>query len=215
MITTAKILNLDDRKMTLQLDYPLTREVIKKMISTVELRISDGREITNEQRRKTFAIIADIAKWSGHEPEYLRQMFTWDFIKRKGIEYFSLSDVDMTTSKEFISYLIDFCFINDVPTKDTLLNQTDDIGKYLYSCLEHSKCAICNKHAEVHHVDRIGMGRDREHILHEGLNAVALCREHHIQAHGNEIKLFKDNHIYGIKLDSYLCYRLNLKSKEQ
>ena len=67
----------------------------------------------------------------------------------------------MTTAKSFINYLIEFCFHWSVPTKDSLLNQTDDISKYLYLCLANRRCAICNKPAEVHHVDRIGMGRDR------------------------------------------------------
>ena len=125
---------------------------------------------------------------------------------------FSLSNVDMTTSKEFINYLIEFCFQHNIGTKDTLLTQTDDIGKYLYQCLEYRKCAICNKLADVHHVDRVGMGMNRQEIAHVGMKAIALCREHHMQAHQNEKRLFDAYHVYGIKLDSYLCKRLNLKS---
>lgn len=93
-----------------------------------------------------------------HEPEELRQYLEWDFCSRAMREWFSLSDCDMTTAREFITYLISFCFHWGVPTKDSLLTQTDDIGKYLYLCLENRRCAICNRPAEVHHVDRIGMG---------------------------------------------------------
>lgn len=216
MITTAKIIKYDGTLLLLEPDESINRELVQKKIGKVEVRLNDGRSISVEQRKKIFAIIRDISLWSGHEPEYLRQYLTWDFISTFDYEWFSLSDVDMTKAKELINYLIDFCFYHDVPTRDTLLNQTDDIGKYLYLCLEHRKCAICNKHAEVHHVNRIGMGRDREKIVHVGLKAIALCggcNGHHDEAHRNEKELFESNHVYGIKLDDYLCKCLSLNTK--
>ncbi|PWL41369.1 MAG: hypothetical protein DBY45_10165 [Clostridiales bacterium] len=215
MITTAKILSYDGRKLVLEPETSIERDLLKKQIGLVELRLSDGREISNEQRKKIFAIIRDISLWSGHDPEYLRQYLTWDYRSRNSIDVFSLSNVDMTTAKEFINYLIDFCFYHSIPTKDTLLNQTDDIGKYLYLCLEHRKCAICNQPAEVHHVNRIGMGRDREKIVHIGLKAAALCGKHHDAAHRNEQALFTEYCIYGITLDEYLCKRLTLNTKQR
>ena len=57
------------------------------------------------------------------------------------------------------------------------------------------------------------MGFDREQIVHVGLRAVCLCRNHHVKAHENENKLFKDNHIFGIRLDEYLCRVLHLNMK--
>lgn len=213
MILTAKITGYDGRTLEVIPDTPIDRELLKKQIHTVELRLDDGRHISAEQRKKIFAMIRDISEWSGHDPEPLRQLMTWDFVMERGMEWFSLSTVDMTTAKEFINYLIDFCFRMDIPTKDTLLHETDDISRYLYLCLEHRKCAVCNDPAEVHHVDRVGMGRDREQIVHEGLNAIALCRRHHDMAHTNESRLFERNHIYGIKLDKHLCEVLNLKKQ--
>lgn len=215
MTTTARLLRVDGSLLILKPDEPVGREILQKQAGIVELRIDDGRSISAEQRRKTFAIIRDISLWSGHAPEYLRQYLTWDYLSQSGGEPFSLSDVDMTTAREFITYLIGFCFDHNVPTKDTLLHHTDDIGKYLYMCLEHRKCAVCNGRAEVHHVDRIGMGRDREQVVHVGLEAIALCRGHHDEAHRDERGLFKAYHLYGIRLDEYLCkcLRLNTKSR--
>lgn len=214
MITTAKVLRLDDKRILLEPDESINREIIQKKITTVELRLDDGRTISAVQRKKIFALIRDIALWSGHEPEEIRSFLTWDFVsKSEDLQYFSLSDVDMTTARLFIDYLIEFCFIHSVPTKDTLLNQTDDISKYLYLCLKYRRCAICNAPAEVHHVDRVGMGRDREKIVHIGLLAIALCRIHHNDAHQDEKRLFEENFVYGIKLDRYLCERLSLNTK--
>lgn len=213
MITTASILKYDGSTLLLAPDDDLQRELLQKSISRVELRLTDGREISADQRRKIFAIIKDIAVWSGHDPEYIRSFLTWDFVGQTDKEYFSLSDVDMTTAKEFINYLIEFCFAHTVPTKDTTLNYSDDLYKYLYLCLEHRKCAICNAKAQVHHVDRVGMGRDREDIVHVGMRAIALCYEHHNEAHQSEKELFEKYHIHGIPLDRYLCDRLNLNTE--
>lgn len=157
MVVTAKIEKLEDGKLVLKPDTDISRFVEQKRPRRVEVRLDDGRTISVDQRRKIFAIIRDISLWSGHEPEELRQYLEWDFCSRAMREWFSLSDCDMTTAREFITYLISFCFHWGVPTKDSLLTQTDDIGKYLYLCLENRRCAICNRPAEVHHVDRIGM----------------------------------------------------------
>lgn len=212
MIVNAAIKSYDGHDLLLVPEEPIGRELEQKQIERVELRFDDGRTISNDQRRKIFAVIRDISLWSGHEPEYLRGFLTWDFCQRTWTDPFSLSTVDMSTAKEFLNYLIDFCFEFSIPTRDTLLNQTDDIGKYLYLCLEHRKCAICNARAQVHHVDRIGMGRDREEIVHVGLRAIALCKKHHDEAHHGEKELFEKHHIYGIKLDEYLCHRLALNT---
>lgn len=217
LITAAQVLKYDGDRLLLQPADDIGRELKQKQITSVELRLPDGRSISPMQRRKIWALITDIDEWAGNfVPEYTRNILEYNFITQMEYEeWFSLSTVDMTTARLFINYLVAFCFENNVPTKDTLLHQTDDIGKYLYLCLEHRKCAICNDYAEVHHVDRIGMGRDREKVVHIGLRAIALCHKHHIEAHDDEKGLFNKYHIYGIRLDKYLCDCLNLNTKER
>lgn len=215
MIATAKIISYDGETLLIKPLVAIDRELIQKQVDEIEIRLTDGREISAEQRRKIFAIVRDIAVWSGHDPEYIRQYMQFDFRGQNALDPFSLSDCDMSTARDFISYLIEFCFNYAVPTKDTLLNRTDDIGKYLYSCLEHRRCAVCNKPADVHHTTTVGMGRDREDIVHIGMEAIALCREHHIQAHQEGEAFFERYHIYGIKLDEYLCKILNLRRVEK
>ncbi|MCI5892251.1 MAG: putative HNHc nuclease [Clostridiales bacterium] len=187
---------------------------IKKLkIQYAELRLNDGRRITSGQRKKIFAIIGDICAWTGDIPEYMRQVLTWYFRSEADVDDFSLSDIDMTTATEFISFLINFCFTHDIPTRDTLLNNCDDIHRYLYMCLYHRKCAVCNDHADVHHIDRVGMGRDRNKINHLGLKAVALCRKHHTEIHIGEQEFLNKYHIFGIALNKELCERLKLNYK--
>lgn len=215
MTTTAKIVDYDGRLLTLEPDRPLLRELLQKETVAVELRLDDGRTISAAQRKKVFALIRDISLWSGHEPEYLRQLFTWDFRCQSGAGAFSLSDVDMTTAREFITYLIEFCMAHNVPTRRPLLEYADDTRRYLYQCLAHRKCAVCNAPAQVHHVDRVGMGRDRRHIGHLGLRAIALCQKHHMEAHGQGGAFFEKYHVQGIPLDAYLCQRLGLPTSHK
>ena len=166
-------------------ELAIDREITRQEIQTVEIRLFDGREISPEQRRKIFAIIGDIAWYSGHEPEYLRKLLTLEFVKDKGCEFFSLSNCEKSTATDFISWLIDFCFRWCVPTEDTLLMQADDIGKYLYSCLEHRKCAVCNAPADLHHVEADGMGRERNQTLQERGDERELRRKHRTEEHAH------------------------------
>lgn len=211
MTVTAKIIAYDGETLLVKPLVPVDREMFQKQVDTIEIRLTDGREISADQRKKIFALVRDIADWSGDYPEYIRQFTMFNYRLTNSVEPFSLSDCDMSTAREYISYLIEFCFMHGVPTRDTLLNRTDDINKYLYSCLEHRKCAVCNAKADIHHIDTIGMGGNREKTMHKGKEAIALCRKHHQEAHTRGNAFFEDYHIYGIPLDDYLCNTLNLR----
>ena len=134
------------------------------------------------------------------------------FIEQYGGEEFSLADCTMETATAFINYLIDFCFFENIGTTDTMLNRTDDIGHYLYSCLVNRKCCICNGKGEIHHCEgsRVGMGFDRNKISNVGRRAICLCRKHHNQAHQSEREFFEKYRVYGIKLDEYLVRKVGL-----
>lgn len=213
MTIKARITGYDGQTLTIAPEGPILPELMRKSINTVELRLDDGRSISAAQRRRIFATVRDIAEWSGDEPEYIRQCLSWDFRSIDGREAFSLSNVDMTTAREFLSYLIDFCFRWSVPTREPLLSRADDTDRYLYMCLWHRKCAVCNDPAQVHHVDAVGMGRSREELSHQGMRAIALCPTHHREAHAQPGFLAR-HHVYGIPLDKALCRRLGLGHKE-
>lgn len=103
MIVTAKIEKLENGKLVLKPDVDISRFLAQKRPRRVEVRLDDGRTISADQRRKIFAIIRDISLWSGQEPEELRLYLEWDFCSRCLREWFSLSNCDMTTAREFIT----------------------------------------------------------------------------------------------------------------
>jgi len=96
------------------------------------------------------------------------------------------------------------------------LEFVDDVPDYIYHCLITKKCCICGRHTDLHHVDRIGMGRDRNDIMHEGMEALPLCREHHTEAHTMpDAEFFGRYHLTGgIFMDKTLCRLYGLKRKK-
>lgn len=184
----------------------------KQEITECEIRLDDGRTISADQRKKIYATMRDISDCTGHMPEEVKALAKYDFISKTGCEYFSLSDCDMTTAREFLEFLIEFCIEWDIPTADSLLERSPDIARYLYSCLLNKCCAICGGKAELHHVDAVGAGRNRKEIIHLGMRVLPLCRRHHMEFHDTGRQTFCDKyHAFGIKMDQYLCGIWKLK----
>lgn len=166
------------------------------------LRLDDGRTITSDQRKKAYATMGDISIYSGHYPKEIKEILKYYYIGKTGEKYFSLSDCSVSTARDFISYLIDFCLEWDIPLTDTLLNRTDDIGKAIYSSLKHKRCVLCGAPGEIHHVDTIGKGRNRNNFDDSKLRKMCLCRKHHTEAHNIGVKTFEEKyHVYGITIN--------------
>jgi hypothetical protein len=220
MIIAGRIRDYDPDQRVLRIDAPFENvaDFARKKYEEVEVHLHDGRNISPRQRAKAWAIVADICRWSGYgirdEAEDVNETLKAYFCAERGIDPFSLANTDMTTARGYINYLIDFVLAYDVPCLDRLLNRTDDIDATLYAHLYHSKCVICGKKAVVHHCDTVGMGRDREEIVHVGMRAMALCsgeKGHHGEVHRIGQKTFEEKyHVYGIALDEILVKRLSL-----
>ena len=143
--------------------------------------------------------------------------FISEDLEQTADKIFSLSNAAMSLNCAFQPFLIRFILDWDIPCSFGLLEYVDDVPDYIYSCLMTKKCCICGKAAELHHIDRVGMGRDREDILHEGMEALPLCRLHHTEAHTMpDADFFKRYHIPGgIILDRTLCRLYGLKSNRR
>lgn len=175
-------------------------EILKeKYIHHAEMRFDDGRMITVEQRKKAYATIRDIADWTGYFPEEQKELLKYLHMAKTGCDYFSLSDCTVDEAREFINTIIEYAIENGVQLTDMGVNRTDDIGKYLYYCLKASKCAVCGRDGEIHHVDAIGMGNDRRTLDDSNHRKICLCRTHHTMAHQLGMQRFTDRYkVYGI-----------------
>lgn len=175
----------------------------RKGIQHIGISVEDERRITPEQRRKAYATIKDIADWQGDMPEATKEYMKAMMMIRTGCEHFSLSNCSVDTAREYINTLIDFCLENGVALTDSAISRTDDISRYLYSCIMNKRCAICGRDGEIHHCEgsRIGMGNDRRRVSNDGRELICLCRIHHNELHNMaESEFFKKYHVYGLEV---------------
>lgn len=202
----GKIIDLKNGKILIEAEYGYLDEIIRKDIKEAEIRLKDSREISREQQKKIYALFSDISLYTGYTPQETKELMKFSFISKYGGNDFSLSNVDMTTASKFIEYIIEFILIHDIPTKVSLLEQAEDIGKYIYMCLVYKKCCISGKRAELHHVDKVGMGRNRNEITHIGMKALPLSRKYHIEVHTIGQKAFEAKyHVFGVKIDKVIA----------
>lgn len=186
------------------IECPFNPIIISQKCTSVDVLLNDGRRCSDDQKRKIWAILGDIALYNGDDKKTLHIILKEVFCNIKHIDMFSLSNVDVSTMCEYISFLIEFCLIWDIPCYDTLLNRTDDISKYLWLCLYYKKCAICGKKSEYHHAtgSRIGMGRNRKEVPIIGTNGFSLCRIHHDEIHKSEMEFCDKYHVYATKINN-------------
>lgn len=177
------------------------RYLIKRQnIHHAEITLDDGRRISIEQRKKIYATLRDISEYTGDPPEATKEWMKYGYLEKTGQQYFSLADCSVTTAREFINYLMDVCLCNGIILTESGLKRTDDINAYLIQCIRHKRCCICGRPADIHHMDAIGMGNDRRHYDDSEHEIIALCREHHTQAHSlGNVRFMERYKVYGIK----------------
>ena len=180
-----------DSHLFYRVESPPIHVLEKLNYKSVDVLIKDNRVRSAKQNAKVHAIFGEIAKWSGYDAEIeIKPMFKHWFMAVRELEYFSMSDVDMTTCKEFIEFLIEFCLENDVPTMFPLLDKDVDVYKWVYWCAVYKRCCVCQKSGKgivhLHHHKRIGIGRNRKEIVHENYPIQTLCSTHHRESHNGQ-----------------------------
>ena len=172
----------------------MDRELIVNIDIDAEKEQSKLSMITPDQRKKIFAIIKDIANNTGVDKEYAREELTKKFIQETGHPEFSLSNCDRQLTSDFIEWLIEFAFEYGVELNEHPKNIIEDIEAYIRICNKRKICAICGRPAEIHHVDTIGMGHNRNKVDDSDKRKIALCRKHHTEAHQIGWKEFSEKH---------------------
>lgn len=183
----GKIIELgSDGSALISAKLPLVQAVHRK-VNEVYIDLIDSRPLSDRQRRMCYALIHAIAEWSGSNEEEVKQAFKLDFwaeqVDTLADKIFSFSNAPMSLVAEFQRFLVRFIISNGVPVKRPLREYVDDVRDYTYMCLIHRKCAVCGRRADLHHIDAIGMGNDRNGIKHLGREVMSLCREHHTEIH--------------------------------
>ena len=125
----------------------------------------------------------------------------------------SLGNCSMDEARRFITWLIEFCLLNDVPIgRDPLIELCEDIPRYVWACAINRKCCVCGKKAECHHEPPIGMGANRKTMSHKGLGMLPLCRRHHNEIHSIGAKEFLRRYMLEtVAIDRRLAEKYRLK----
>ena len=216
----GKITNYDERRGVVQIEAPYEdfAAMCRREYKEVEITMLESRPLSDKQRKSCYAMLREIAVWSGYEPDEIKDMMKFNFIASlvEDMNQFSLSDAPMSLVAAFQTFLARFIVTHDVPTRRPMLDYVDDVQDYVYTCIINKKCPVCGKKADLHHIDTVGMGRDRNEIVHEGLEVISLCREHHQEIHSTgKADFFKKYHINGgIEADKTICRIYGLKRKK-
>lgn len=175
----------------------------------VDIKLIDRRHITDKQRRFIFALCGEIARYTGYDSEWVRMELQQQYASVMEIEVESLSSCSMTYANGLIRAIIDYCIYNEIPFAKKIIADYDYTfdEKQSYALALKRRCVICGKHAEIHHVDAIGAGNNRQKISHVGKRALPLCRGCHIKCHtiGNEI-FIQENHLSPFIIDKKMEY---------
>lgn len=162
-------------------------QFVHRNVKECYVDLIDSRPLSDKQRRMCYSMVRAIADWSGSSPESIKQAFKMEFWAEHtdtlAEKIFSLANAPMSLVAEFQRFLIGFIIENDVPLNFPLREYADDIEHYTYMCVIHKKCAVCGRKAELHHIDTVGAGNDRDKVQHLGREVISLCREHHTEIH--------------------------------
>lgn len=217
----GRIVGYDEKRgeLLIRAPYDDIFTMTKREYSQVLVQPIDGRQLSDKQRRTCYALLREISEYTGQDihstKEYLKIRFLADDFGETADKIFSLANAPMSLVCAYQRYLVRFILDFDIPCSFPLLEFVDDVADYVYSCLVTKKCCICGMPTDLHHIERVGMGRSRDEIIHEGMEVLPLCREHHGEAHTMpDDEFFEKYHIPGgIVLDKTLCRIYRLKRR--
>lgn len=219
-VIRGRITGYDERagELLIRAKYEDVETLMRREYREVDIRLNDSRPLSEKQRRNVYAMLREIADWQGDEPEAAKGFLKLEFIAQAGLDMmdtFSLSNAPMSLVAAFQRWLARFILRWDVPTRQSLLSYVDDVEDYVYACTAAKKCCVCGAKADIHHVEAVGMGRNRKEIIHEGMKVLPLCRVHHTEAHtiGGESFRQKYHLPEGITADKTICRIYRLKER--
>ncbi|WP_353486159.1 putative HNHc nuclease [Apilactobacillus xinyiensis] len=177
----------------------------------LELDFDDKRIISYKQQRKIYALLNSITKHIQMDLETIKKELKGDFCKKHHQQMFSLSNCTVTTANNFIDYLVNICLEWDVEFASKALDIAKDSYGWEINCLNNKKCCICGGGMQIAHVHAIGMGANRQKMVHIGYTVLPLCYKHHNMQHTIGIKTFLNKYaLTGVRIDKELSRKLHL-----
>lgn len=188
----AEIIGRDGDEIRVKLYDKLTDEEINRykigdrLFAVVEL--FDPDSITIEQRKHIYALFGDFSDYTGYTLESAESLFKVKFMHHEMLDELpslATNQMTKTMASKFIEYIIIWFIQNGIPFRKDQFYLPRESSKYIYWATMSRMCVICGKpHADIHHATNlVGRGRKRKKHDHWNSTFLALCREHHTEAH--------------------------------
>ena len=200
---------------TIQLQLP--KEEMEKVINTssggyIYIDIKSNKTITPQQRKTIYGIITDIGKYTGYSKDEMKNIIKVNYVAFSGSNIFSLSNVDRDTANDLIRYCFDLCIKLDIPIRLSTYQSIDKDDYIIKQLLLHRQCIIDGGRADIHHLDTVGMGNNRNKIDNSQKELLPLCRRHHSEYHtiGHDKFMQKYHLTHGVKLNKEELKKLHI-----
>lgn len=202
----------DDPDLTKLLKYKRKGKHIRVKVEAI-----DDRQISDDQRKKIFALINDFCNYTGDVQHDAEEYFKFRTQMSFGIEYFHLSNCSVTTANQMILTILDFLFEENIPFKLKTWEAIPNEFPKQVLAMKNRTCVICGKpNADLAHYRAVGMGRNRHEIDERKMYFMSLCREHHTEQHKIGINSFvKKYHIKPVKLSDEDLIRFHILTKKR
>ncbi|KRL21874.1 putative HNHc nuclease [Lentilactobacillus kisonensis] len=216
----GKLTAIRGNQVVVKLDDELNQYKLAKWANgkqpTVQLLMDDGRTISPDQRKKVFAMLNDMALYTGYTPTEMEDEMKFLYYSHTGAEKFSMADCSVNQANKFLTFLLDFCFKLGVPFKTRTWDMIPDSYPKAMQCLRHRQCVICGKlHSDIDHFTPVGRG-SRKLVDHRKLYFECLCRAHHQERHQLGAKSFIEKyHIRPIKLSEDDLIALHIMTRKR
>lgn len=216
----GRLTAISGNQITVQLDNELNHYKLAKWANgrrpVVEIKVEDGRLVSPDQRKKIFAMLRDMAIFTGYDVRDMEQWMKYYYYAQTGSEAFSMADCSMDTANKFLTFILDFCFANDIPFKTKTWDQIPTDYHLAVQCLRYRKCVICGQpHSDIDHFTPVGR-RNRALVDHRKLYFECLCRKHHTERHQLGAKSFIEKyHIKPVRLSEDDLISLNIMTRKR
>ncbi|EGO7983042.1 TPA: hypothetical protein IU094_001108 [Enterococcus faecalis] len=209
----GKIINHKGNKLAIEFEDEINSNFLELLANNddnlAKVEFLDNRQMSQKQNALSHVLIADVARWSYDEPKWIESVLKYYYEAKSGV-YFEHSRATKNEATEWIGFLIEFILKNDIPLEKRYQYLLEN-NKWFYYCLKYRKCCICGKHADVCHIEVVGMGRNRKKISHENFTFYAGCRFHHQEEHRIGTKNFLNKYqIKPVKLNIEERKKLNI-----
>lgn len=202
--------------------------LIRKGLTSFDVIEHDDDLATAPQKAKAHALIRSINEYWEKPKIAIKRELKCAFWEEGGYgdwiessEPFSLRNCSKELASEFISYLVEYCFMHDIDFYMKDLHLTFDVNRQMFLCAKYNRCFATGAKREtnvlhLHHVSAIGMGGNRNDIDHRGRYFMILKAVLHDEIHQIGYKAFVEKwHCGTIKLTGEDVLRFGLMSRKQ